>query len=123
MGLLKMDILGLANLSIVAEALKYIEQTTGQRIELADIPLDDKKVFESLGRGETTNVFQLESTGMTRYLMQLKPTRVDDLYAMVALYRPGPLEQIQPISITRTTPETSNTCTRSSSRSSKIPTA
>jgi DNA polymerase-3 subunit alpha len=61
---------------------------------LADIPLDDKKVFESLGRGETTNVFQLESTGMTRYLMQLKPTRVDDLYAMVALYRPGPLEQI-----------------------------
>ncbi|HEX9371062.1 MAG TPA: DNA polymerase III subunit alpha [Roseiflexaceae bacterium] len=94
MGLLKMDILGLANLSIVAEALKYIEQTTGRWIELVDIPLDDKKTFESLGRGETTNVFQLESTGMTRYLMQLKPTRVDDLYAMVALYRPGPLEQI-----------------------------
>ncbi len=94
MGLLKMDILGLSNLSIVAEALKYIEQTTGRRIELADIPLDNKKVFESLGRGQTTNVFQLESTGMTRYLMQLKPTRVDDLYAMVALYRPGPLEQI-----------------------------
>jgi DNA polymerase-3 subunit alpha len=94
MGLLKMDILGLSNLSIVAEALNYIEQTTGRRMELADIPLDDKKVFESLGRGQTTNVFQLESTGMTRYLMQLKPTRVDDLYAMVALYRPGPLEQI-----------------------------
>jgi DNA polymerase-3 subunit alpha len=94
MGLLKMDILGLANLSIVAEALNYIEQTTGRRIELADIPLDDKKVFESLGRGETTNVFQLESAGMTRYLTRLKPTRVDDLYAMVALYRPGPLEQI-----------------------------
>src|SRR5215212_2028971 len=94
MGLLKMDILGLSNLSIVAEALKYIEQTTGRRIELADVPLDDKKVFESLGRGQTTNVFQLESTGMTRYLMQLKPTRVGDLYAMVALYRPGPLEQI-----------------------------
>src|SRR5215211_6193909 len=94
MGLLKMDILGLSNLSIVAEALNYIEQTTGRRIDLADIPLDDKKVFESLGRGQTTNVFQLESTGMTRYLMQLRPTRVDDLYAMVALYRPGPLEQI-----------------------------
>jgi DNA polymerase-3 subunit alpha len=94
MGLLKMDILGLANLSIVAEALKFIKQTTGQHMELADIPLDDKKVFDSLGRGETTNVFQLESTGMTRYLMQLKPTRVGDLYAMVALYRPGPLEQI-----------------------------
>jgi DNA polymerase-3 subunit alpha len=94
MGLLKMDILGLTNLSIVAEALKYIQQTTGKPLALADIPLDDRKTFESLGRGETTNVFQLESTGMTRYLMQLKPTRVGDLYAMVALYRPGPLEQI-----------------------------
>jgi DNA polymerase III subunit alpha len=94
MGLLKMDILGLTNLSVVAEALKYIEQTTGKRIELTDIPLDDPKTFEGLGRGETTNVFQLESAGMTRYLMQLKPSRVDDLYAMVALYRPGPIEQI-----------------------------
>jgi DNA polymerase-3 subunit alpha len=94
MGLLKMDILGLANLSIVAEALKYIEQTTGKHMWLSDIPLDDRRTFEALGRGETTNVFQLESAGMTRYLMQLKPTRVDDLYAMVALYRPGPLEQI-----------------------------
>jgi DNA polymerase III subunit alpha len=93
-GLLKMDILGLANLSIVAEALNYIEQTTGQRIELANIPLDDRKTFESLSRGETTNVFQLESPGMTKHLVSLKPTRVDDLYAMVALYRPGPLEQI-----------------------------
>lgn len=94
MGLLKMDILGLTNLSVVAEALKYIEQTTGRRMWLDEIPLDDPKVFEALGRGETKNVFQLESAGMTRYLMQLKPTRVEDLYAMVALYRPGPLEQI-----------------------------
>jgi DNA polymerase-3 subunit alpha len=93
-GLLKMDILGLTNLSVVAEALNYIEQTTGKRFELADIPLDDKKTFDSLGRGETTNVFQFESAGMTRYLKELKPTRVEDLYAMVALYRPGPLEQI-----------------------------
>ncbi|MBP1468726.1 DNA polymerase III subunit alpha [Candidatus Chloroploca sp. M-50] len=94
MGLLKMDILGLTNLSIVAEALKYIERSTGQSLWLDQIPLDDPKVFASLGRGETRNVFQLESAGMTRYLMQLKPTRVEDLYAMVALYRPGPLEQI-----------------------------
>lgn len=94
MGLLKMDVLGLTNLSVVAEALEYIAQTTGRKMELSDIPLDDPKVFEALGRGETTNVFQLESAGMTRYLMQLKPTRVEDLYAMVALYRPGPLEQI-----------------------------
>ncbi|NNJ13220.1 DNA polymerase III subunit alpha [Chloroflexales bacterium ZM16-3] len=94
MGLLKMDILGLTNLSAVAEALTYIERTTGQKMELTDIPTDDVKTFQSLGRGETKNVFQLESAGMTRYLVQLKPTRVDDLYAMVALYRPGPLEQI-----------------------------
>ncbi len=94
MGLLKMDVLGLTNLSVVADALKYIERTCGKRIELIDIPLDDKQVFESLGRGETTNVFQLESSGMTRYITQLKPNRVQDLYAMVALYRPGPIEQI-----------------------------
>ena len=94
MGLLKMDILGLTNLSAVAEALRYIEHTTGQKMELTDIPTEDTKTFESLGRGETKNVFQMESAGMTRYLMQLRPTRVEDIYAMVALYRPGPLEQI-----------------------------
>ncbi len=93
-GLLKMDILGLTNLSVVAKALNYIEQTNGKRMELTDIPLTDKKTFDSLGRGETTNVFQFESAGMTRYIRELKPTRVEDLYAMVALYRPGPLEQI-----------------------------
>ncbi len=93
-GLLKMDILGLTNLSVVAEALNYIQQTTGQQMELSDIPLDDARTFESLSRGETVNVFQLESVGMTRYLKGLKPARVQDLYAMVALYRPGPLEQI-----------------------------
>ncbi|MDZ4719735.1 MAG: DNA polymerase III subunit alpha [Roseiflexaceae bacterium] len=93
-GLLKMDILGLTNLSVVADALAYIEQYTGKKIELADIPLDDKAVFDSLGRGETSNVFQLESAGMTRYIKELKPNRVEDLYAMIALYRPGPLEQI-----------------------------
>ncbi|KPL85491.1 DNA polymerase III subunit alpha [Herpetosiphon geysericola] len=94
MGLLKMDILGLTNLSVAAEALQLIEQTTGKTMWLSDIPLEDKKTFEALGRGETVDVFQLESAGMTRYLVQLKPTRVDDLYGMVALYRPGPLEQI-----------------------------
>jgi DNA polymerase III subunit alpha len=104
-GLLKMDILGLTNLSIVAETLSYIEQATGKRMELADIPLEEAsdadgnsngvaRTFASLSNGETTNVFQLESVGMTRYLKELKPTRVQDLYAMVALYRPGPLEQI-----------------------------
>ncbi len=93
-GLLKMDILGLTNLSVVANALEYIKQTENREMTLADIPTTDVKTFESLSRGETTNVFQFESAGMTRYLRELKPTRVQDLYAMVALYRPGPLEQI-----------------------------
>ncbi|HEY1015845.1 MAG TPA: DNA polymerase III subunit alpha, partial [Herpetosiphonaceae bacterium] len=94
LGLLKMDMLGLTNLSVVANALDYISQTNGERMELADIPIEDAKTFEGLSRGETTNVFQFEGAGMTRYLRELKPTRVGDLYAMVALYRPGPLEQI-----------------------------
>lgn len=93
-GLLKMDILGLTNLSVVAETLKYIAQSTGTTMQLGDIPLTDKKTFDALSQGNTVNVFQLESAGMVRYLKELKPTRVDDIYAMVALYRPGPLEQI-----------------------------
>jgi DNA polymerase-3 subunit alpha len=93
-GLLKMDILGLTNLSAVAETLRYIELSTGNAMQLGDIPLTDKKTFESLSSGNTVNVFQLESAGMVRYLRELKPTRVEDIYAMVALYRPGPLEQI-----------------------------
>lgn len=105
-GLLKMDILGLTNLSVVADALKYISQTTGQQIELADIPLDDKRTFDSLSRGETTNVFQFESAGMTRYIKELKPNRVEDLYAMVALYRPGPIEQIPNYIASKNNPRT-----------------
>ncbi|MCE2850373.1 MAG: DNA polymerase III subunit alpha [Roseiflexaceae bacterium] len=93
-GLLKMDILGLTNLSVVAETLKYIAQSTGDTMQLGDIPLTDKKTFDALSQGNTVNVFQLESAGMVRYLKELKPTRVEDIYAMVALYRPGPLEQI-----------------------------
>ncbi len=104
-GLLKMDILGLANLSIVAKTLEYIEQTTGEHLELQELPLDDRKTFESLSRGETVNVFQLESAGMTRHLRALKPTRVEDIYAMVALYRPGPLEQIPTYIHNKNTPQ------------------
>ncbi|GIV97874.1 MAG: DNA-directed DNA polymerase [Herpetosiphonaceae bacterium] len=93
-GLLKMDMLGLANLSIVDSALRYISESLGQPYTLADIPTDDRKTFEALSRGDTRGVFQLEGAGMTRYLVELKPNRVEDIYAMVALYRPGPLEQI-----------------------------
>jgi DNA polymerase III subunit alpha len=93
-GLLKMDMLGLANLSIVDKALRYVSARLGQSFTLTDIPTDDRAALDSLGRGETIGVFQLEGAGMTRYLKELKPTRVEDIYAMVALYRPGPLEQI-----------------------------
>ena len=94
MGLLKMDILGLANLSIVAAALEYISEELGRPYKLEDVPADDPATFELLSRGNTLGVFQLESPPMVRYLKELRPTRIDDIYAMVALYRPGPMEQI-----------------------------
>lgn len=93
-GLLKMDMLGLTNLSIVASALDYISREIGRPYTLADVPTNDPLTFELLSRGNTLGVFQLESPPMVRYLKELKPTRIDDIYAMVALYRPGPMEQI-----------------------------
>ncbi|MDD3487485.1 MAG: DNA polymerase III subunit alpha [Candidatus Moranbacteria bacterium] len=93
-GLLKMDFLGLKNLTIIQHALKIIEKTKGVKIEIDDIPLDDKKAYELLQNALTTGVFQLESGGMKRYLKQLKPTTLEDVIAMVALYRPGPMDWI-----------------------------
>jgi DNA polymerase-3 subunit alpha len=93
-GLLKMDFLGLMNLSVLAKTVQNIEKSRGIRIDLRAIPLDDAKTYEMLGRGETTGVFQLESAGMRRYIQQLKPQNVRELAAMVALYRPGPMEHI-----------------------------
>ena len=90
-GLLKMDFLGLANLTILARAVDIIRQTRGIEIDLQKIPLDDRKVFDMLGAGETTGIFQLEGVGMRAYIKQLKPTCIGDLAAMVALYRPGPM--------------------------------
>lgn len=94
LGLLKMDFLGLKNLTIIEKALLIIERIHGVKIDISRIPTDDKKAFELLSRGETTGVFQLESAGMRRYLKQLKPTTVDDITAMVSLYRPGPMDKI-----------------------------
>lgn len=94
LGLLKMDFLGLSNLTIIERALEIIEAVHGDRIDIFNLPLDDKKTFELLGNGETTGVFQLESSGMKRYVKELKPTSVDDVAVMVALYRPGPLQFI-----------------------------
>ena len=93
-GLLKFDLLGLRNLSILGAAIKIIKEVTGKDINLHDIPINDKKTYEMLSRGETMGVFQLAGSGMTRYLKDLKPTRVEDLMVMVALYRPGPMAQI-----------------------------
>lgn len=93
-GLIKFDILGITNLSILGAAIDIVKQTRNIQIELSKIPLDDKKTFEMLARGETMGVFQMGSAGMTRYLKELKPERVEDLMAMVALYRPGPMDVI-----------------------------
>lgn len=90
-GLLKMDFLGLSNLTTIKNALRIIKKVYGTGINIAEIPMDDKKTFAMLQRGETIGVFQLESAGMKRYLKELKPTAFDDIIAMVALYRPGPL--------------------------------
>ncbi len=93
-GLLKMDFLGLKNLTLLQEAIKKIKITKNIDIDIEKIPLDDKKTFKLLQNGRTTGVFQLESSGMKRYLKQLKPTCFEDIIAMVALYRPGPMEFI-----------------------------
>ncbi|MDP3724739.1 MAG: DNA polymerase III subunit alpha [bacterium] len=93
-GLLKIDILGLSNLSIIQSAAAYIKQYLGEEVDMATIPMDDKKTFAMLSEGETTGVFQLESSGMRRYIKELKPSNVYDLMAMVALFRPGPMNAI-----------------------------
>ena len=94
LGLLKMDFLGLSNLTILAKVKEIIAQNRGISLDLQHIPLDDAKTFELLASGETKGIFQLESAGMRRYIKELKPTNFSDISAMVALYRPGPMEQI-----------------------------
>lgn len=107
-GLVKMDFLGIRNLSILGRAVEYVKQNHGIEIDLKRLPLEDeqgsyqpglppggsKKAFEVLAKGETMGLFQLEGDGMTKYLMELKPTNIFDISAMVALYRPGPLHII-----------------------------
>ena len=94
LGLLKMDFLGLVNLTVLDKALELISRTRDVRLDLRDIPLDDSSTFEMLSRGETVGVFQLEGTGMTRYIRELEPSSLGDVAAMIALYRPGPMEHI-----------------------------
>ena len=89
-----MDFLGLKNLTVIENTLKIIKKIHGKTININHIPLDDKKTFKLLKKAETIGVFQLESDGMRRYLKQLKPTELEDIIAMVSLYRPGPMELI-----------------------------
>jgi DNA polymerase-3 subunit alpha len=94
LGLLKLDFLGLANLTILAKAREIIVENCDVAIDLQHIPLDDAATFKLLASGETGGIFQLESAGMRRYIKELKPTTFNDIAAMVALYRPGPMEHI-----------------------------
>ncbi|WP_088068587.1 DNA polymerase III subunit alpha [Gottfriedia luciferensis] len=94
LGLVKMDFLGLRNLSLLEDVCRLIYETNGDEIILEEIPLTDKKTFEVLSKGDTSGVFQLESSGMRRVLQQLQPNQFEDIVAVNALYRPGPMEQI-----------------------------
>src|SRR3990167_6482332 len=89
-----MDFLGLRNLTIIGETLRFIKDLHGEVIDITRIPLNDKPTFELLAKGETTGIFQLESSGMRRCIKELQPTTVFDMMAMVALYRPGPMQVI-----------------------------
>lgn len=93
-GLLKFDFLGIKNLAVLADAVARVKETKGVSVDIENIPLDDSKTFAMLARGETEGLFQLNGSGMTRYLKELQPTTIFDINAMVALYRPGPMESI-----------------------------
>lgn len=93
-GLIKFDFLGLRNLAILGDSVKLVEKIKGIKINTEEIPMDDPKTFKMLAEGKTMGVFQLSSSGMTRYLKELEPSVIDDINAMVALYRPGPMEMI-----------------------------
>jgi DNA polymerase-3 subunit alpha len=94
LGLLKMDFLGLKNLTIIEDTLARIYKVQNKKINIEDVPLDDKRTYKLLQEAQTTGVFQLESSGIKRYLKELKPTKFEDIVAMVALYRPGPIQFI-----------------------------
>ncbi|MBN1304784.1 MAG: DNA polymerase III subunit alpha [Anaerolineales bacterium] len=94
LGMLKVDFLGLATLTVMARACDLIETRHGKKFDLKNIPLDDPKAFELMGAGQTAGIFQLEGGGMTRWLVEMKPENLDNVIAMVALYRPGPMQFI-----------------------------
>ncbi|MFH1610654.1 MAG: DNA polymerase III subunit alpha [Patescibacteria group bacterium] len=105
-GLLKFDFLGITNLSIIGEAVKLIKNIKNIKIDLNNLPFDDQKTFDLLAKGQTIGLFQLSGGGMTKHLVNLKPTVITDIMAMVALYRPGPMESIPEFIRRKHNPET-----------------
>ncbi|HEX6390207.1 MAG TPA: DNA polymerase III subunit alpha, partial [Solirubrobacteraceae bacterium] len=105
LGLLKMDFLGLRNLDVIEDALDIIERSTGTRPDMTTLPMDDAKTYEMLARGDSVGVFQFESEGMQNALKQVRPTEFDDLVALVALYRPGAMDQIPTYARGKRSPE------------------
>jgi len=105
-GLLKMDFLGLRNLDVIEDALDVIERSTGDRVDMATLPLDDAKTYEMMARGDAVGVFQFESEGMREALKKVQPSEFEDLVALVALYRPGAMDQIPTYARGKRNPET-----------------
>ncbi|MGH3100881.1 MAG: DNA polymerase III subunit alpha, partial [Thermoleophilia bacterium] len=105
-GLLKMDFLGLRNLDVIEDALTIIERSSGSRIDMATLPLDDEKTYAMMARGDSIGVFQFESEGMQEALRKVRPTEFDDLVALNALYRPGAMDQIPTYARGKKNPDT-----------------
>jgi DNA polymerase-3 subunit alpha len=105
-GLLKMDFLGLRNLDVIEDALDIVERSTGERPDMTTLPLDDEKTYEMMARGDAVGVFQFESEGMREALRRVQPTEFEDLVALVALYRPGAMDQIPTYARGKRSPET-----------------
>ena len=122
-GLVKMDFLGLRTLTVLKDALNYIEQNHHISYDLTTLSLDDVKAYELMARGNTAGVFQLESVGMRNALRQMRPDRITDIIAMVALYRPGPMAEIPKFCQGKMTPQRSLICTPRWRRSSRRLTA
>jgi DNA polymerase-3 subunit alpha len=107
-GLLKMDFLGLRNLDVIEDAIEIIERSRGDRLNIAEIPMDDAKTFEMLAKGDSTGVFQLESEGMREAMKKVRPTEFDDIVALVSLYRPGAMDYIPAYAKGKRNPESIN---------------
>jgi DNA polymerase III subunit alpha len=105
-GLLKMDFLGLRNLDVIEDTIAILERSTGERLDMAKLPLDDEKTYEMMSRGDSIGVFQFESEGMREALRRVQPTEFEDLVALVALYRPGAMDQIPAYARGKRNPET-----------------